>query len=362
MYLSYLVAENFRLYRQVSVCFAPGVNVILGSNAQGKTSLLEAVYFLSTGQGLAAARHLIRSGQEEARVEGVLVGEGRRVCLVGRLSSQEEARHLADGVPVRLAELYRVFPVVPCWTDDAELVRGEPERRRRFLDGLLARLSAAYLAEWRRYRRALGQRNACLRAAVREGLEVWEEELARAGGRLVEERQRALRLLARRAGEIYFRLSGGESLTLSYVAPWLGGVEGEARRRLLEALRRARGRDEGLGHTSVGPHRDDIAVFLEGCEVRGRASRGQQKDAALALRLAQAAFVEEVLGRPPVLLLDDVFAELDARRRAWLGEVLKEVGQVLLTATERALLPPDLPADAVFTLAGGQAVVGAPSL
>lgn len=363
MHLCHLSLANFRLYRQASVSLAPGVTVILGENAQGKTSLLEAVFFLSTGQGLAALKHLIHGEEPRGQVEGLVAEGSRQVKLVAVLGRRREAQHLADGVPHRLVEIYRIFPVVPCWPGDAELVRGEPERRRRFLDGLLARLSSAYLAEWRHYRRALSQRNACLRRSRLEALEAWEEELARAGGRLVEERQKALRLLARLAEDIYLRLTGGESLSLTYVAPWLGSEDcGNPRLRLLEALRRSRSRDLRLGHTLVGPHRDDIGVTLAGKEVRGRASRGQQKDAALALRLAQAAMVSMVLGREPLLLLDDVFAELDPRRREWLGRVLTERSQVLLTATEPGLLPQALAGAPTLVVAGGTVRPAAPFL
>lgn len=356
MLLDSLFLWNFRLYRQASVSLAPGVNIVLGENAQGKTSLLEAVAFLIIGRGLAGLGQLIHGEEHRAQIEAVLTGEGRQVKLKAVLTRGRQAHHLVDGVPTRLAEVYHFFPIVPYWPLDTELVRGEPEVRRRFLDGMLVRLSSAYLADWRRYRRALSQRNACLRRGCQAALEVWEEELARYGGRLVGERQRALHLLARFAGEIYLRLTGGgESLSLTYVAPWLGEKEnGDVHRRLLEALRQGRSRDLRFGHTLVGPHRDDIGVLLDGREVRGRASRGQQKDAALALRLAQAALVAAILGREPLLLLDDVFAELDAKRREWLGSVLKERNQVLITATEAGLLPRTLAGAPSFIVAGGE--------
>jgi DNA replication and repair protein RecF len=358
MYLTWLKLQNFRLYRQAEIALAPGVNVVLGGNAQGKTSLLEGIYFLLVGRGLAAALQMITRQQQWAQVEGKAQEDGNRLSLRAVVDRQGRHRHWANGVPGTPEEIYRLLPVVAFWPGDTVLVHGEPEWRRRFLDGLLARLSGSYRADLRAYRRALLQRNACLRAGLLAAVEPWEQKLAGYGARLTHQRLQALTRLKPWAEEDYRALTGGrERFTLEYRPSWLENPAADLEGQLLAALHRQREADRHLGHTKVGPHRDYFTLRIEGEEARGWASRGQQKEVALALRLAQARLVAEVLGKRPLLLLDDVFAEFDARRRQWLGRVLRDWPQVLLTATDAALIPAESQPAQTLEVQAGQILV-----
>lgn len=358
MVLERLFLKNFRLYRQATVAFTPGVNLVFGENAQGKTSLLEALAVLLLGEGVpgAGARELVHWGEEEARLEAEVRAAGRRTRLRALLKRGQGIGHYVEEAPVRLGEIFRFFPLVVFWPADGEILRGEPQRRRQFLDGMLARLSRRYLADLRRYRRALAQRNACLRSGRRELLEVWEEEMATYGGRVAAERYAALHFLTHKVEEIYGALSDGrETLILRYLSNWSEGKE-DPTAQLRLALRRHRTRELRFGQTLVGPHRDDLGFLLNGHDLRSQASRGQQKNGALALRLAQAALVAARLDQKPLILLDDAFAELDCRRREWLARYLQEQDQVVLTAADGRLVPGNLTVSRRLSVQGGKVV------
>ncbi|MGB9886106.1 MAG: DNA replication/repair protein RecF [Moorellales bacterium] len=355
MHLVWLKLRNFRLYRQAEIRLAPGVNVVLGGNAQGKTSLLESIYFLVAGRGLGAGQQLISRQQPWTQVEaGALEGDARLV-LRAALDRQRRRGHWINGVATTPEEIYRLLPAVAFWPQDPVLVHGEPQWRRRFLDGLLSRLSRQYQSDLKAYRRALVQRNACLRAGRPTAVEPWEEELAAYGARLTRQRLEALARLKSWAEEDYRALTGGgEYFSLEYRPRWLESPAADLEGQLLTALHRQREADRRLGHTRVGPHRDYFTLRIEGEEVRGWASRGQQKEVALALRLAQARLVAQALGKRPLLLLDDVFAEFDARRRRWLGQALVEWPQVLVTATDAALVPAECQPARTLEVEAGQ--------
>lgn len=343
MLLKNLSASYFRMYRQVSVALSPGVNVIIGDNAQGKSSLLEAVAVLVLGQGIqgAGVRECLSWGQDKGYLEAETSRDGRNSRIRAELLREKGVKHTVDSEVFRLGELYRFFPVVVYWPFDAMLVRGEPEARRRLLDGMLGRLSPAYMNNLRHYRRALIQRNASLRKGLTKGLAVWEEELAVYGGKLAAARQEAVKELALLVEQVYGQLSGGrDSLSMYYHSNWFDPKEGISRSdSIRRAFERNRFKEIQCGHTLAGPHRDDLVLLISGREARQGASQGQQKEAALSLRLAQALLVEKVLKTQPLLLLDDIFAELDSSRREWLGKELAGKGQVMVTSSEIALLP-----------------------
>lgn len=348
MTISEVHLTHFRLYRQAEIYLAPGVNVIYGENAQGKSSLLEAIWFLSSGEALAEVGQLVLDGEVRAEVEARVEGLPRAVQVKAIIERGSSARYYIDRFPAKVSELYRVCPTVAFWPTDVVLISGEPERRRRFLDCAIARVRQGYSQYLRRYRRAVSQRNVCLRRGHLQALEVWEEEMASSAVFVVRERQEFVTRLAEAAEEIYRGISGNrEKMSLEYRPSWIGSQESDIRQSLLEALERRRRQDARIGQTSVGPHRDDLVIRLAGREARRRGSRGQQREAALTLRLSQAEVVASILGREPVLLLDDVFSELDTARRSWLAEFLSQRSQVLVTTSEPQLIPVSLRA-AVF--------------
>lgn len=322
---------------------APAVNLIVGGNAAGKTSLLEAIHLLATGRSFAASRpsRMIRNSAASLRVVA-RVQEERSPQRLHRLGLERGATGPAtmrlDGSDVtRIAELARVLPVVAIHPDSHELVAGGPAARRRLLDQGLFHVEHSFHATWQRYRRSLAQRNALLRSSrnATAELDAWERELAESGERMDELRRWYATLLddviRRRAADL---VGDDIRLRLDYRRGWPEEID------FLESLRRSRGRDREQMTTTVGPHRADLVLRWDDRDSRQRVSRGQQKLLVYLLRLAQAEQLAQSTGEGCVLLLDDPAAELDAERRARVLELSVDVGaQVFITALEPGMIP-----------------------
>lgn len=366
--------EDFRNYDRADVVFVPGLNLIVGANAQGKTNLLEAIYCLT---GFASPRAvdavLVRSDEEQAIVHGdVSRGErSTRIDLEIRPGRGRRALVNRAALPKGRA-LGEVLAAVFFGPDELALVKGSPGERRRFLDELVVKLRPARETLRKEWERVLRQRNALLRSGdarygPTEELDVWDDAFVRAGTALTVARLDALRALAPHAAERYGSIAGAGSIELAYASSWLAEepvpaltdtTEEEIARRLRAALSDARGRELERGQSVVGPQRDDVSVVLtmsdaRRVEARTHASQGDQRTAALALKLAEHDVLTEELGEQPVLLLDDVFSELDPTRRAWLAKAVSEIDQALVTTTAAEDL--DLTdVKAVFEVAAGQ--------
>jgi len=344
--VSWTVLLHFRNHGRLEVGWAPGLNAVVGPNGAGKTNLLEAVDLVTTGRSHRARREVevVQFGADWAVVRAALVRAGREHRHEVRVE-RAGLKHLrADGVPASRADFLGRTVVVWSGPEDTQVVCGPAAERRRLLDGLLCQLSAAYYDALLRYQRVLRHRNRLLRAqAPAAVLSVWDEQLVQLGVRLVERRAALVQRMAEPAAEWADRLGCGR-LAVRYVpgcAPEADGVRQQLARLRREEFRR--------GVSLVGPHRDDLEVLLDGVEARVFGSRGQQRAVVLALRLAQREVVREELGEDPVLLLDDVVADLDRERSRRLLEALEGGPQVLATATDRA----DLEAGRVVALAAG---------
>ncbi len=398
MRITQLSLTNFRNYRRQELTLPQGPSVLLGDNAQGKSNLLEAVFLLATTRSgraqtdgdliqwdvLSEAQPVARIAAEVERRDGPLKLE---VIVVGRQRgpdaplAQAGSRVLAskrlrvNGVAKRQQDMVGQLTAVLFTTDDLELIGGPPAMRRRFLDVTLSQLDATYLQALQRYGKVVTQRNALLRR-IQEGeanadeLAFWDEELARDGVELIQGRAVAVAALADFAREEHGRLSGGqEELAIRY-QPRLEGLDGtqaadaqpEALAAALrEALEAGRRRDIGAGMTLTGPHRDDLTFTLNGVGAAAFASRGQQRTASVALRLAEARFMAERKGDLPIVLLDDVLSELDESRRRAVLDSLGEWDQLLITSPDADRFGDGLPASAsVFRVAAGEIEVVAP--
>lgn len=343
--LARLEIADFRNLAALRLDCGPGLNLIGGDNAAGKTSLLEAIYLLGRARSFRTARpaELIRRGAAHLRLVARLERGGRSETLgLQRDGAQFTAR--LGGAPVgSLAELARALPVLLLTPDSHRLLDDGPRPRRRFLDWGVFQRDAGFLAHWRRYQLALRQRNAALRQpAMLKSLPGWEAELAAAAAPLDVARAAFIAALAAAAQpELAALLDAPQVLALDYRRGWptgagLAGVLAEAR----EADRRA-------GHTRCGAHRADFAVKLGGRPPGEALSRGQHKLLVAALVLAQAALYREATGEPCVLLVDDLPAELDAAHRArFLARLAATGAQVFVTAIEPQTLAALLPADA----------------
>lgn len=347
MILERLELSLFRNYEALALDVPPGLNLMVGENAQGKTSLLEAVYLLGTSRSFRAAHdaELVRWGGESSRVHARLRrDDGVPRDLDIRWSRAERGRLsrevLRNRLPVRrLSDFLGEVPLALFVPGDLALVQGGPEARRRYLDLLLCKLYPAYLGALARMQQVLRQRNELLRrkpAPSTADLEPWDRQLAATAAVVSARRGAAVAELGREADALFRHLSDAPAeLSLEY-RPCGPGSEEE----FLAVLAARRREELARGTSLLGPHRDDLELLLEGRSLRRFGSQGQQRSAALALRLAEARFLGAVSGEGALVLLDDCFSELDPGRRARLLEILREWRQVFVTTTALPETPP----------------------
>ena len=328
--------NNFRSYPVAEVELGDGVNVFTGSNAQGKTNLLEAIYLTAVGRSMRTPRdrELIKWGESRARVRVEAEGATgkRKVEIV--ISDKENKRVAVGGAQVtRLGELMGVINVVLFSPDETAIIKNGPSERRRFADIAICQISRAYFYLLSRYNKTLAQRNKLIKSrADGDTLDVWDAQLARAGAKLIRTRRGFFKRISPLAAAAHeFLTDGKESLTVEYESVD-GETENELCEILLDKFRRDRERDLIQGFTHSGPQTDDFTAVVGGVDVRKFGSQGQQRTAALALKLAQLDLMKEETGESPVLLLDDVFSELDPARQKKLIERLSRC-QTVITAT-----------------------------
>jgi DNA replication and repair protein RecF len=338
--------QDFRNIAAAHLAPSPRATILVGENGQGKTNLLEAVYFACTLKPLRAARlsELVRFGAGRATVAADVEGPGgvRRVSVEVAPGGRTA---FLDGKPQdRLDDYFEGLAAVCFAPDDLLLVKGGPEGRRRFLDRAAFNRWPAVLAEARDYVRALRARNAALRSASPDVEASFRGPLVRAGARLVRRRLDLLGELAPRVAKAYAEISGpgAPAAELAY-RPAAGlradAAEDELASRLSAALEARTPRDRERGYTSAGPHMDDLTLSLDAHGARPYASQGQQRALVLALKVAEIENLRAALGRPPLLLLDDVSSELDPQKNRYLLEYLARLsGQAFLTTTDRRLL------------------------
>ncbi len=334
MHLALLRLRDFRNYARLDVDFAPGFQLLLGDNAQGKTNVLEAIYLMATlrsFRGVAGAQ-MIRHGQKGYFVGGKVVAQGGREIKM--YWSASERKLSLDGQPVRkLTDYLGALRTVVFCTEDLQLVKGTSRIRRRFLDLLLSQTHPTYLPLLQRYARALRSRNVLLkqRTVDEAALEGFSHELVAAGDELIRLRRELAPRISPLARLAYRRISNdAEELRLDYQP----GVKND----FAVELAQSRGRERTYRSTLIGPHRDDLQLLLNDRSAAQFGSEGQKRTLAIALKMAQAEYLTGLHGSPPVLLLDDVMGELDVKRRAGLLPLLERAhqarGQVFMTCTE----------------------------
>jgi DNA replication and repair protein RecF len=365
MHLAHLALTDVRSFRHLAIDLAPGVYVIAGENAAGKTNLLESVAMLATTKGVrsgpdldliawqAVAEDPLPAARLEADVETAAGKRSLEVAVIAQVAvagvppTRAGKRFRVNGVARRASDLIGQLRVVMFAADDLTIIDGPPVNRRRYLDLTISQLDPAYLRALQRYARVLEQRNSLLRRLQERGgrgldqLEFWDDELSAAGALILARRADSVRALARDAADRYAELAATTEETLEI--RYLPGVPPEVQQALREhdlqdrlraALEAGRLEDVRRGMSRIGPHRDDLAFLIAGHPAGLTASRGQQRSAALALRLAEVALSTRRTGDPPVLLLDDILSELDARRRERILHVAYGVDQVLITTPD----------------------------
>ena len=328
---------------------APGVNVFVGDNGSGKTSLLEGIGYLASLGSFRGSPDpsLVRSGSEQAIVRGEFVGRDRTLRVEVESPIEGRRRVLINGKrPASRAEVVSQVPLVAFLPDDLDLVKRGPSLRRDYLDDLGAGLWPAAGAEHSDYERALRQRNALLRKegprADQPTLDVWDERLSHLGAMVIRRRLQLLDRLEPRLSSLYADLGERpERLTAAYESSSLGRLEDagdEVRDRLAAALGERRRADMERRVTTVGPHRDEVVISIGGRDLRTRASQGEQRTVALGLRVAAYELLREEKGATPMLILDDVFSELDPGRSRRLVSKLPG-GQILVSTAREEEVP-----------------------
>ena len=346
MRITRLELDHFRNHRHTAVTLAPGVNLLVGPNAQGKTNLLEAIYLACVGRGWRTVRdsEMVQLGQANALVQVTAAKKFGTVELAIKLGTGTKKSIAINGVPIaKVAELMGQINCIFFSPDELKLVKEAPADRRRFINIDLSQIDKSYFYTLARYNKILAQRNAYLKNQPdARALDIWDAELVKVGTVLIAKRQAFIQKLTPYVEREHQALTGHtESISLRY----------ETTENFAKNLAEARERDLRLRTTTVGPHRDDLEILINGQDVRIYGSQGQQRTVALSIKLAELHLFTALTGERPVLLLDDVFSELDSNRQARLLTAVQG-GQTIITATE---VPAGMPAvDQVFHLRQGQ--------
>lgn len=349
MVLSKLFLTNFRSYSDLAWNPDPGINILVGGNGAGKTNLLEAAAYLSTLRSLRRApdEALVADGAGSAIVRGELARIETNPLIEVEINRKGGRRARLDGKNLaRTADLLGAMRVVHFLPEDLDLIKGGPSGRRDLFDDLALQLWPAAHLDQSEYERALRQRNAFLKQGDRDvtTLEVWDIRLAQAAARVMSRRARAAAVLADWVAQTYSQIAGETTnVRLAYESDWGGSLNSSTQpsdwtASLMAALERRRRVDFELRTTGAGPHRDDVALWLGDRPSRYQSSQGEQRTLALALRLASHRAIADQVGESPVLLLDDVYSELDPDRAAALSAALPEA-QIVITTTRPEEVP-----------------------
>ena len=334
MYVKSIELSNYRNYEKADVSFSPGVNILYGDNAQGKTNLLESVYVCGTSRSHRKSKdkELIRFDQEEGHIRLFFIKNDLTHRLDIHLKKKKPKGIAVDGIPIRRSsELLGMLPVIFFSPEDLAIIKDGPSERRRFMDMELSQMDQSYLSYLSAYQHLLIERNNLLKQIavfpqLRETLDGWDEQLIEKGMRIIDKRDSFIDMTGQLMEKIHKEITGGkENIKIYY-------DKNVSKQEFREKLTERRDKDIKNGTTSAGPHRDDIAFQIDGIDIRKFGSQGQQRTAALALKLSEIKLIEQVTGEKPVLLLDDVLSELDSHRQRYLLESISDI-QTMISCT-----------------------------
>ena len=334
MVIKSLKLKNYRNYTLLDLMFDPKTNILYGDNAQGKTNILEALYLTGTSKSHRGTkdRDLIKFGNEEAHLETVVTKKGVDFQIDMHLKKNSPKGIAINRIPIRRAsELFGIIHFVFFSPEDLNIIKEGPSGRRRFIDLELSQLDKIYLNNLSNYNRIINQRNSLLKELYKQGqlldtLDIWDMQLVEYGNKVIEGRKKFVEKVNKIISDIHYKLTGGkEKISISY-------EESNGHLTLEQALKKNRERDIRMKSTTVGPHRDDLCFTAGDMDVRKFGSQGQQRTAALSLKLSEIELVKQLIGDTPVLLLDDVLSELDKHRQNYLLDSIHDI-QTVITCT-----------------------------
>jgi len=345
MYVNRIKLINFRNYQHVEVGFLNQINLLYGDNAQGKTNIIEAICLSSLGKSQRIARdsEMILFGSENYFVEIDLIKNNRSYKIEIGVTNKKEKRIKISGREIKkVGELLGKLIIVLFSPDELKIIKESPYYRRRFLDILICQLSASYLLNLQKYYRIAAQRNNLLKQIKKkrelvETLDIWDREFSQTAVLILKKRKEYIDKIKEKAEKIHLKLTEEkENLQIFYKSTFKGisASVDESIEEFMISLKHMRDADIEKGFTHIGPHRDDIIIKINGKDATKYGSQGQQRTVVLSLKLAELEVIREEIGEYPVLLLDDVFSELDAKRRRFLIDYIKGV-QVFITSTEK---------------------------
>lgn len=348
MKVTRIILRNFRNYVNLTLDFTHSINIFIGENAQGKTNILESIYYGAMGHShrTNTDAELIRWREDGASISIFFSRLGIENSLLFKFNAQSKKEIIVNSYTIKPKELMGLLNVVLFSPEDLMLIKGMPVLRRRFLDMEISQVSPAYYQQLLKYNRIVSQRNTLLKK-IRENkekpdlLDPWDDQLAMVASQIVKKRQTAIKKLAMLANLMHRKITDNkESLTVVYQKHGIDEMNidhlaEEYKSKLIEF----RQNDIWRGSTSVGPHRDDLILTVNGINLRTFGSQGQQRTGVLALKLAELEFIKSETGEYPVLLLDDVISELDASRREHLIAFIQDRVQTFITATEEKYFP-----------------------
>ena len=334
MKIKQLKLKNYRNYDLLELDFDSSTNILYGDNAQGKTNILESIYMCGTTKSHRGTkdRDMIRFGQEEAHIEAVIDKKGVPFEIDIHLKNNSPKGVAINKMPIRRAiELFGIVNIVFFSPEDLNIIKNGPSERRKFIDLELSQLDKVYLSDLSNYNRIVNQRNKLLkdvydRKDLIETLDIWDLQLVNYGKKIIDRRNQFIVELNEIVAKVHEQLTGGKEHLQIYYEPSASSVDFEIN------LKKNREKDIKMKSTSVGPHRDDICFMADGLDIRKFGSQGQQRTAALSLKLSEIEIVKKVINDTPILLLDDVLSELDKHRQNYLLDSISDI-QTLITCT-----------------------------
>ncbi|HCX65909.1 MAG TPA: DNA replication/repair protein RecF [Eubacteriaceae bacterium] len=370
MYIENLVLKNFRNYSSINIEWNPGMNIIVGENAQGKTNLLESIYFLARGDSFRSGNsELVSVGQRKTVVQGKFQKKthDETIRIIIENEENKPTTTVIEQNKKKVSSknaLYGNFPVVDFIPQDMSIINEGPDVRRKFIDKGLFHVKPIHAKVIKEYQRTLRQRNELLKqiqsdSSLRYTIDIWDEKLVELGKSLIINRMKFLHELNKKSKVIHRELSDGrEDLTLFYISNLI--KDQEAIKQLDEVFRKALNEqfdnDIKKGYTSIGPHLDDIKVSINNLDSKRYASQGQRRTCALSLKLSQIEILKEQTGENPIILLDDVMSELDSIRQRKIVEFFKD-NQVVITCTDiEHLCPEQWEQKSIFTIQQGNVI------